>query len=513
MLPNAAAPGQGIMTHTIDVTELILRDAHQSLMATRMALEDMVPACEDLDAAGFWSIECWGGATFDACIRFLNEDPWERLRTFRRLMPNSRLQMLLRGQNLLGYRHYEDSVVDRFVEKAAENGMDVFRVFDALNDLRNLRRPLEAVKRTGKHAQGTICYTISPLHTTANFVEMAEQLVDMGCHSICIKDMAALLKPQPAYDIVKGIKQACGEDVRVHVHVHATTGVTMVSLMKAIEAGADCVDTAISAISLGPGHNPTESLVEMLEGTAFDTRLDKQRLIRLKKYFNKIRPRYQEFLSNITGVETEIFDSQIPGGMISNMESQLKQQGAADRMDDVLAEVPRVRKDAGYPPLVTPSSQIVGTQAVFNVMMGRYKVLTGEFGDLMLGYYGHTIGLRDRHVVELAAKQTKKDPIEIRPADLLKPEWQELRSTALELKGCDGSDEDVLTYAMFPQVAPKFFATRHLGPKNLGKDPAAAAPTAAATASSSTGAGPVREPIAYEVTMNGRTHKVTVSPA
>src|SRR3954462_13747857 len=326
-------------------------------------------------------------------------------------MPNSRLQMLLRGQNLLGYRHYEDTVVDRFVDKAAENGMDVFRVFDALNDIRNLRRAVAAVRRTGKHAQGTICYTVSPLHTPGDFVDMAEKLLDLGCDSICIKDMAPLHKPQPAYDIVKGIKEACGPETRVHVHVHATTGVTLVSLMKAIEAGADCVDTAISSLSLGPGHNPTESLVEMLEGTGFDTKLDKARLLTLKKYFAKVRPRYQEFLSNIVGVETEIFDSQIPGGMISNMESQLKQQGAGDRMDDVLAEVPRVRKDAGYPPLVTPSSQIVGTQAVFDVMMGRYKVLTGEFADLMLGYYGHTIGARDGHVMELAARQSKKEPI------------------------------------------------------------------------------------------------------
>ncbi len=255
------------MTKVIDITELILRDGHQSLMATRMAMEDMIPACEDIDKAGFWSVECWGGATFDSCIRFLNEDPWERLRTFRKLMPNTRLQMLLRGQNLLGYRHYEDTVVDRFVEKAAENGMDVFRVFDALNDIRNLRRAMAAVRRAGKHAQGTICYTVSPLHTITGFVEMAERLLELGCDSICIKDMAALLKPQPAYDIVKGIKEACGEQTRVHVHVHATTGVTMVSLMKAIEAGADCVDTAISSLSLGPGHNPTESLVEMLEGT------------------------------------------------------------------------------------------------------------------------------------------------------------------------------------------------------------------------------------------------------
>jgi methylmalonyl-CoA carboxyltransferase 5S subunit len=484
-------------------------------MATRMSLEDMIPACADIDQAGYWSVECWGGATFDSCIRFLNEDPWERLRTFRKLMPNSRLQMLLRGQNLLGYRHYEDTVVDRFVEKAAENGMDVFRVFDALNDIRNVRRAIQAVRRAGKHAQGTICYTVSPLHTTTGFVEMAERLVDLGCDSICIKDMAALIKPQAAYDIVKGIKEACGEQTRVHIHVHATTGVTMVSLMKAIEAGADCVDTAISSLSLGPGHNPTESVVEMLEGTGFEAKLDKSRLVKIKDYFATIRPRYKEFLSNITGVETEIFDSQIPGGMLSNMESQLKQQGAGDRLKEVLEEVPRVRKDAGYPPLVTPSSQIVGTQAVFNVMMGKYKVLTGEFADLMLGYYGETLGRRDRLIVEQAAKQTGKQPIDTRPADFLKPEWQELRTNALALDGCNGSDEDVLTYAMFPPVATKFLKEREKGPKNLGKDPKAApaAAPAAPAAGNGNGKGPVNTTVAYDVKLNGKTHKVTVSPA
>jgi methylmalonyl-CoA carboxyltransferase 5S subunit len=506
------------MPKLIDVTELILRDAHQSLMATRMAMEDMVPACEDIDKAGYWSVECWGGATFDSCIRFLNEDPWERLRTFRKLLPNSRLQMLLRGQNLLGYRHYEDGVVDRFVEKAAKNGMDVFRVFDALNDVRNVRRSIKAVKKAGKHAQGTICYTISPLHTVTGYVELAEQLVELGCQSICLKDMAALLKPQPAYDIVKAIKQACGEETRVHIHVHSTTGVTLVSLMKAIEAGADCVDTAISSLSLGPGHNPTESLVEMLEGTGYETKLNKSVLNKIKVHFAKIRPRYAEFLSNITGVETDIFDSQIPGGMISNMESQLKQQGAGDKLKEVLLEVPNVRKDAGYPPLVTPSSQIVGTQAVFNVMMGRYKVLTAEFADLMLGYYGACLGTRNQQIVDLAAKQAKKVPINGRPADLLKPEWEALRSQALALKGCDGSDEDVLTYAMFPQVAPKFFVTRHEGPKNLGKDPVKAeAALAAAPANGSkrgdSNSGPVLVPITYEVKVDGKAHKVTVAPA
>jgi methylmalonyl-CoA carboxyltransferase 5S subunit len=503
------------MPKTIDITELILRDAHQSVMATRMSIEDMAPACEDIDKAGFWSVECWGGATFDSCIRFLNEDPWERLRTFRKLMPNSRLQMLLRGQNLLGYRHYEDGVVDRFIDKAAENGIDVFRVFDALNDIRNLQHAIAAVRRTGKHAQGTISYTTSPLHTIGAFVDLAKKLVDLGCDSICIKDMAALLKPQPAYDLVKGIKDACGQNVRVQVHVHATTGVTMVSLMKAIEAGADAVDTAISALSLGPGHNPTESLVEMLEGTGYTSNVDMERLLKIKKYFTGIRPRYMEFLSNVTGVETEIFKSQIPGGMLSNMESQLKQQKAGDKMEEVLLEVPRVRKDSGFPPLVTPTSQIVGTQAVFNVLMGKYKVLTGEFADLMLGYYGETIGPRNPEVIALASKHAGKESITCRPADLIKPEWQELRNAALELPGCNGSDEDVLTVAMFPQVAPKFFSTRDQGPKNLGKDPNA--PSAAAPAATAqgpdTGKGPVLTKVSYDVKLNGNTHRVTVTPA
>jgi methylmalonyl-CoA carboxyltransferase 5S subunit len=497
-------------SRTVEVTELALRDGHQSLLATRMALEDMAPACADIDQAGYWSVECWGGATYDSCIRFLNEDPWERLRTFRKLMPNSRLQMLLRGQNLLGYRHYEDTVVDRFVDKTAANGMDVFRVFDALNDIRNLRRALQAVRRTGKHAQGTICYTVSPLHTIRRFVELAEQLKELGCASLCIKDMAALLKPQPAHDLVKGIKEACGQDTLVHVHVHSTTGVTMVSLMKAIEAGADVVDASISSLSLGPGHNPTEALVEMLEGTSYTTRLKKDRLLKIKDHFARVRPGYAEFESRILGVETEIFDSQIPGGMISNMESQLKQQGAANRLKEVLAEVPNVRKDAGYPPLVTPSSQIVGTQAVLNVLMGHYKVLTGEFADLMLGYYGATLGERNPEVVEAAAKHAKKAVITGRPGDLLKPEWEELRTQAQALKGCNGTDEDVLTYAMFPQVAPKFFASRPEGPKNVGKKPAEAAPAAAKPTDCRV---PVSGPVTYEVRIGDKSHKVTVQPA
>jgi methylmalonyl-CoA carboxyltransferase 5S subunit len=502
------------MSRVIEVTELALRDAHRSLLATRMAMEDMIPVCEDLDNAGYWSLECWGGATFDACIRFLNEDPWERLRTFRKLLPKSRLQMLLRGQNLLGYRHYEDGVVERFVEKAAAAGMDVFRVFDALNDLRNLRTSIAAVKRTGKHAEGTISYTTSPVHTTEAFVVMAQQLKEMGCDSICIKDMAGLLKPQPAYDLVKNIKLKCGGDTLVHLHAHATTGVTLVSYMKAIEAGCDIVDTSVSSMSLGPGHNPTEALIEMLEGTGYETRLDLKRILRVRDHFAKIRPRYREFLSEFTGVDTDIFTSQIPGGMISNMESQLKGQGAGDRLHEVLEEVPAVRKDAGYPPLVTPSSQIVGTQAVFNVLMGRYKVLTGEFADLMLGYYGSTLAAKNPDVVKKAAEHAKKAVIDIRPADLLKPEWEQLRSQALAVEGCNGKDEDVLTYAMFPQVAPKFFKTRPEGPKNLGKDPAAVAAKPPAKEPPHNGDKAVpTTPHNYVITLNGQEHKVTVTPA
>ncbi|MEZ5084875.1 MAG: methylmalonyl-CoA carboxytransferase subunit 5S [Tessaracoccus sp.] len=492
----------------IGVTELALRDAHQSLMATRMAMEDMVDACEDIDKAGYWSVECWGGATFDSCIRFLNEDPWQRLRTFRELMPNSRLQMLLRGQNLLGYRHYEDMVVEKFVEKSAENGMDVYRVFDALNDPRNMARAMAAVKAVGKHAQGTICYTVSPVHTVDGYIKLAGQLLDMGAESIALKDMAALLQPQPAYEIVKGIKDTYG-DIQINVHCHSTTGVTLVSLMKAIEAGADVVDTAISSMSLGPGHNPTESLVAMLEGTEYTTGLDMERLLKIRDHFATVRPKYAEFES-ATLVDTDIFSSQIPGGMLSNMESQLKAQGAGDRIREVMEEVPKVKADAGHPPLVTPSSQIVGTQAVFNVLMGRYKVMTGEFADLMLGYYGECLGERDEEVVAMAQTQAKKEPITERPADLLTPEWDELVEQASALEGFDGSEEDVLTNAMFPGVAPKFLASRAEGPKTVAKTPEQLAAAKAAAAGPATG---ITAPVKYNVTLAGRSHSVVVEPA
>jgi len=339
---------------------------------------------------------------------------------------------------------------------------------------------------------------------------MAAQLQEMGCDSICIKDMAGLLKPQPAFVLVKGIKEKCGAGMLVHVHTHATTGVTLVSLMKAIEAGADIVDTAVSSLSLGPGHNPTESLIELLEGTGYETRVDKERVLRVSKHFASVRPRYREFFSEFTGVDTEIFKSQIPGGMISNMESQLKGQGAGDRLQEVLLEVPNVRKDAGYPPLVTPSSQIVGSQAVFNVLMGKYKVMTGEFADLMLGYYGSTLGEKNAEVLKKAEAQAKKVAITVRPADLLKPEWEQLSTAAHALEGNDGSDEDVLTYAMFPQVAPKFFKSRHEGRKNLGKDPSQKAPEPRAAGGG--GGHTVGHKVSYVITLNGKEHRVSVAP-
>ncbi|MDR1790559.1 MAG: methylmalonyl-CoA carboxytransferase subunit 5S [Propionibacteriaceae bacterium] len=495
----------------IGVTELVLRDGHQSLLATRMALEDMVDACADIDAAGYWSVECWGGATYDSCIRFLNEDPWVRLRTFRELMPNSRLQMLLRGQNLLGYRHYQDEVVDRFVIKSAENGMDVFRVFDALNDPRNLERAMRSVQQAKKvnpnvHAQGTICYTISPVHTVEGYVKTAGRLLEMGAESICLKDMAALLQPQPAYDIIRGIKEAYGEDTQLQVHCHATSGVTLVALQKAIEAGVDVVDTSISSMSLGPGHNPTESLVAMLEGTPYTTDLDYDRLLKIRDHFAKIRPKYKKFESAVL-VDTDILKSQIPGGMLSNLESQLKAQGAGDKLREVMEEIPRVKADAGHPPLVTPSSQIVGTQAVFNVLMGPYKRMTAEFADLMLGYYGESLGERNPDVIKIAEQQFNKEPITARPADYLPPEWDHLKEEASKLDGFDGSEEDVLTYAMFPNVAPVFLAERAEGPKSVAMTDAQVAAEAEASGSALSG------PISYKVSLGGREHTVKVELA
>ncbi len=486
----------------INVTDLILRDAHQSLMATRMTFDDMAPACADLDSAGYWSLECWGGATFDSCIRFLNEDPWERLRKFKKLMPKTPLQMLLRGQNLLGYRHYGDEIVDRFVQKAAENGVDVFRVFDALNDPRNVERAIAAVKKAGKHAQGAVSYTVSPVHTVEAFADLAQQYEAIGCDSICIKDMAALIKPQAAYDLVKAIKAKV--KIPVFLHTHSTTGVTMVSLMKAIEAGCDGVDTSVSALSLGTGHNPTESFHEMLEGTGYETGLDIRPILRARDHFKKVLPKYSEFLTKTVGANTDLFISQIPGGMLSNLESQLKQQKAGHRLQEVLEEVPRVRQDAGYPPLVTPSSQIVGTQAVLNVLMGRYKQMSGEFQNLMLGYYGKNIAAPNPDVVKIAAEKSGKEPITCRPADLLSEKFDDLRAEAMKLDGFNGSDEDVLTYACFPQVAPKFFKARPEGPK----DPTSA--KAAAPAPAAKALSPAGKATDFVMTVNGQRHEVRV---
>jgi len=412
--------------------------------------------------------------------------------------------MLLRGQNLLGYRHYQDEVVQRFCDKATENGVDVFRIFDALNDLRNIEQAVNAVKRNGRHAQGCISYTISPIHTISHFVEKSRSLFNQGVDSICIKDMAALLKPQAAFDLISGIKQAC-PGLRIHLHCHATTGVTMASYIKAVEAGVDCVDTAVSAMSLGPGHNPTESFIEMLDGTGYASTVDISRVIRIKNHFAKTLSRYSQFASSVVGVDTEIFLTQIPGGMLSNLDSQLRDMNAMHRRDEVMAEIPEVRKDTGYVPLVTPTSQIVGTQAVLNVLMGRYRNMTNEFADLMLGYYGCSIGEKNGEVLAMAARRAGKQPISCRPADLLEPEWDRLKSEALGLPGNNGSDKDVLTHAMFPQLAPAFFSCRHQGPINLGQGQ-----PANDKHQDSASAEPPMPPGTYDVTVNNNRFRVTV---
>jgi methylmalonyl-CoA carboxyltransferase 5S subunit len=501
------------MARTVEITELLLREAQQSLLETSMALEDVVPVCEDLDNAGYWSVECWGGMAFNSCIRFLNEDPWERLRTYRRLLPKSRLQMLLRGQNLVDHRNFDDSIVGRFVEKAALNGIDVFRIFDALNDVRNLKASVEAVKKAGKHAQGAICYGPSPVHTIPVFVDLAQQIKEMGCDSICVQDVDGLLKPQAAYDLVMGIKQKCGSDTLVSVHTHSTTGVTMVSLMKAIEAGCDIVDTAISSLALGRGHNPTESVVAMLEGTGYESRLDIERLHRIRQHIAAVRPRYGEFLEHPIGVETEILQHQIPAALILNMEYLLKGQGTPHLLDEVLVEIQNVRRDAGYPALARPASEVLGTQAMFNVLQGKYKVITSEFADLMLGYYGTTLGEKDAEVVDKAATQANKPAITCRPADLLEPSWERRRTEALALGG-NGSDEDVLTYAMFPKTAAQFFETRTAGPKGIGKESSEpkAAPESAPGASASSNPRP-GESRTYIISVSGEEHRVNVTRA
>ncbi|RTZ73640.1 MAG: oxaloacetate decarboxylase subunit alpha [Gammaproteobacteria bacterium] len=462
----------------IEITDVILRDAHQSLIATRMRTEDMLPICDKLDQVGYWSLECWGGATYDACIRFLKEDPWERLRKLREALPNTRTQMLLRGQNLLGYRHYADDVVHAFVLKAAENGIDVFRIFDALNDTRNMRTAIEATVEAGKHAQGAISYTVSPVHNIEGFVAMARELADMGCHSIAIKDMAGLLTPYVTADLVKAIKAEV--DLPLQIHSHSTSGLAAMCHLKAIENGAERVDTAISSWSGGTSHPPTESLVAGLRGTEYDTGLDLELLQEIGMYFYEVRKKYHQFESEFTGVDTRVQVNQIPGGMISNLANQLKEQNALDRMQEVMEEIPRVRKDLGYPPLVTPTSQIVGTQAVLNVLTGeRYQTITNEVKLYLQGGYGRAPGPVNEELRRKAVGD--QEIIDVRPADLIPPELEQLRR---EIGDLAESDEDVLTYAMFPEIGRQFLEQRKAGtlvPEPLepppGNGPQEAAPT------------------------------------
>ena len=486
----------------VGISELAIRDAHQSLHATRMTTADMLPACPMLDKIGYKFIEGWGGATYDSCIRFLNEDPWDRLRKLHSAMPNSKIMMLLRGQNLLGYRHYADDVVDKFVETAAKNGIDVFRIFDACNDPRNLERATKAAKKTGKHVQMAISYAVTPYHTVEKYAELAKTYAEFGADSICIKDMSGLLKPYDAFELVTAIKKAV--DLPIEIHSHATTGLSVATELKAVEAGADILDTAISSMSMGTSHSPTETIVEMLKGSKYDTGLDTKALLEIAAYFREVRTHYASLESKFLGADTRILLSQVPGGMLSNLESQLKQQGAADKMDDVLKELPVVQKDVGYVPLVTPTSQIVGTQAVFNVLFGRYERMTGEFRDLLVGKYGKLPAEPNADLVKKALEQNKMEKaVTCRPADLLEPEWDKMVKEAKE-NGGDGSDEDTLTYAMFPKVAPKFFKERANGPVDAKE----AFGIKEAPKSSAGGNGG-----SYTVTVNGTAYNVTSGPA
>jgi len=442
----------------VHVSELVLRDGHQSLIATRLRTEDMLPICSKLDAIGFWSLEAWGGATFDTCVRYLKEDPWERLKKLRTALPNSRIQMLLRGQNLLGYRHYSDDVVRSFVKQSADSGVDVFRIFDAMNDVRNLRVSIEAVKKHGKHAEGTIAYTTSPVHDVDYFVAMAKQLEAMGSDTIAIKDMAGLLTPQSTTDIVKAIRASV--KLPIHLHSHATSGLASMNLLKAVENGATIIDTCNTSFSEGASHPSTESLVAALQGTEFDTGLSLAALQEVTAYFRDVRKKYWQFESEFTGVDTRVLVNQVPGGMISNLSNQLKEQGALSRMDEVLAEIPRVREDLGFPPLVTPTSQIVGTQAVLNVMTGaRYKSVTNEVKNYFLGQYGKAPAPVDIDVRNIAVGYDA-EVIECRPADLLEDELDKLRQ---ESESWAMTEEDVLTYAMFPDLAKTFLQERNAG--------------------------------------------------
>ncbi|HFC9208151.1 TPA: sodium-extruding oxaloacetate decarboxylase subunit alpha [Vibrio cholerae] len=499
------------MSKPLAITDVVLRDAHQSLFATRMRIEDMLPIAAELDKIGYWSLETWGGATFDACIRFLGEDPWERLRALKKAMPNTPMQMLLRGQNLLGYRHYADDVVEKFVERAHANGMDVFRIFDAMNDVRNFEKAVKATIDVGAHAQGTLSYTTSPVHNTQTWVDLAKRLEDLGCHSLCIKDMSGLLKPYEAEELITRIKQSCA--VPLALHCHATTGLSTATAVKAVEAGIDILDTAISSMSQTYGHTPTETVVAMLQDTPRDTQLKLEQLEPIAAYFREVRKKYAKFEGQLKGVDSRILIAQVPGGMLTNMESQLKEQGAAHRIDEVLEEIPRVRQDLGFIPLVTPTSQIVGTQAVINVLTGeRYKSITKETAGVLKGEYGATPASVN---AELQARVLEGgQAITCRPADLLQDELDHLTKELLEkaqvekITLADAKVDDVLTYALFPQVGLKFLKNRH-NPEAFepvpGKEPAPVASTPASTK-------PAAGIESYSVKVGGVVYDVEVGP-
>jgi oxaloacetate decarboxylase alpha subunit len=463
-----------IMTvNPVRICDTILRDAHQSLLATRMRTEDMLPVASKLDQVGYWSVEMWGGATFDSAMRFLNEDPWERIRRLKAEMPNTPFQMLLRGQNVVGYKHYPDDVLERFVVKAKENGIDVFRIFDAVNDVRNMEKAMAFVKREGGHVQASISYTISPVHTVAGYVQTCRQLADLGADSICIKDMAGMIAPYVAYELVSELKAQVG--LPVQFHTHYTSGMAMAAALKAVEAGVDVVDTAISALSGLTSQPPTESLVSSLQGTERDTGLSLNLLAEISAYFASVRKKYNKFESGMQGVDVRVLQYQIPGGMLSNLMSQLREQGAADRYEEVLAEVPKVREEMGYPPLVTPSSQIVGTQATLNVILGqRYKVVPEEVKNYVRGYYGRPPDTIDPEIQKIVIGD--EEPIDCRPADMLEPGLEKARQ---EIDDLAQSEEDVISYALFPQVARPFLERRARG--SGGKEAVVAAIAALVT--------------------------------
>ena len=496
----------------LGITEVVLRDAHQSILATRLRIKDMLPICEKLDHIGYWSIESWGGATFDACIRYLGEDPWERLRLLKAAMPNTPQQMLFRGQNILGYRHYADDVVDKFVERCAINGIDVFRVFDAMNDMRNIEHAIKAVLRTDAHAQGTISYTTSPVHTLDLWVALGKQIEDMGAHSICIKDMAGLLKPYDAFELVSRLKAST--NIPIHLHCHATTGLSVATLIKAIEAGVDNVDTAISSLSMTYGHSPTEAIVASLEGTVHDTGLDLIKLEHIATYFRGIRKKYAQYEGSLKGVDSRILISQVPGGMLTNMESQLKEQGAADKFDEVMLEIPRVREDLGFIPLVTPTSQIVGTQAVINVMTGvRYKNITKETAGVLKGEYGATPAPVNKALQDKVLKGSQ--PITCRPANLIAPEMDKLIAEVQEKAQAEGItlavniEEDALINGLFAQVGWKFLANRG-NPEAFEAAPDAETVVASSPQTSSDQPRTQPPSETYTVNVDGRNYSVIV---